>query len=478
MKKNISSSESNRQISNNLIGGFTVVFLGRILDVALSFINNVLLVLLMSIEEVGAYFLCFSLIAMLATIARLGLGKTCVRLVAEYKEKKDNDFLIATIFNVLILGLLSSVGVAIILNFDFSTSLVYSLFESDLLIISINLASIWLVFFSMQNILSEVFRGFGDIKFATLFGGLLTRVVLFSAFLFLYTTDQGGLQLVVFSSVSAYAINVLISSLFILRLFKQNFTSINNKHKSNFLRKKVIFSSFNEISKISWPLWFSATFSFFLIQSSVWIVGAFESEQTVAIYGVAERLITLVAIPMFVVNAVIPKFIVSMTLTGQTYKLDKILRIISSLAIIPCLLLSTLFFFYGEIFIKSVFGAEYLESLPVLFALFLGRFFYMLVGPCENVLNMTGNQLSVMLVTLFSGGLAVILSLLLVSEYSALGVAFAFSVAMVVERIILLILVNKYCGVSTHVSLKYLREGLMLMLSFIGNRKNEHNNLS
>jgi O-antigen/teichoic acid export membrane protein len=62
----------------------------------------------------------------------------------------------------------------------------------------------------------------------------------------------------------------------------------------------------SEIIKISWPLWITNLTLFVLVQSALWVMGLFRSPEEVAVYGAAVRAITLVTMPLLIVNLVVP----------------------------------------------------------------------------------------------------------------------------------------------------------------------------
>ena len=74
---------------------------------------------------------------------------------------------------------------------------------------------------------------------------------------------------------------------------------------------------------ISWPIWLSGIASFGLIQSGILIVGIYHGESVAATYGIAERLVTFVAMPMIIINAVVPPMIIKMTLEKEKSDLYK-----------------------------------------------------------------------------------------------------------------------------------------------------------
>ena len=63
------------------------------------------------------------------------------------------------------------------------------------------------------------------------------------------------------------------------------------------------------------PFLLIALTSFVLLSADVWILGFFD--QDVAVYGMASRLVTFVAMPLLVVNLVLPPIVAEMYARGR-----------------------------------------------------------------------------------------------------------------------------------------------------------------
>jgi O-antigen/teichoic acid export membrane protein len=63
---------------------------------------------------------------------------------------------------------------------------------------------------------------------------------------------------------------------------------------------------------VSWPMWVTNITLFVGTQTDIWIVGAFRSQEEVAIYGAAVKLVLMVALPLQIVSTVVPPLITEM----------------------------------------------------------------------------------------------------------------------------------------------------------------------
>jgi len=169
-------------LKRRLLSGGAWAFAGKIITVISSLVVNFLLARLLTPEEMGAYFLTFSLVSVAAMIAQLGLSQTVVRLVAESIGTGQPGRAAAAIRIVFRFGAIGSLLMAGFLALGIGAWIARTVFDSTIMAGVILLASLWVMVMTCQNLLAESFRGFHDIRLATIFGGLVTSVL--SALLF------------------------------------------------------------------------------------------------------------------------------------------------------------------------------------------------------------------------------------------------------------------------------------------------------
>ena len=132
-----------------------------------------LLARMLSEQELGAYFLALSIVSLGAVVGSLGLPKTVVGLVAESMGVGRSGRARRVIRTVLGLGVFGALGIglAYLLVGDLVSE---HLFHSSLLVGVTGLLAGWIAIAVVQEITAEAFRGFHDIRLATLLGGLAT----------------------------------------------------------------------------------------------------------------------------------------------------------------------------------------------------------------------------------------------------------------------------------------------------------------
>jgi len=316
------------------------------------------------------------------------------------------------------------------------------MFNSPLIAGVTGLAAMWVIVTSFQGLISETFRGFHDIRLATVFGGLITSVLSAISFAILWVL-QGHIVLgnAIIVSISTGAISSLLAGIFLRRKL------------SKFEGGSTIKS--REVLSIAWPLLVANFTMFALTQMDLWILGVFRTPEEVGIYGATWRLMALVAMPLLIANAVLPPMIAKLYVKGRKKELERVLRTVATLSGIPAIAVLLSFIFFGKFLLGFIFGNFYREGASVLAILSMGQFVNVWAGSCGLTLVMTGHQLTLMLISAVCGFIAVVGAICLVNTYGSEGVAGATAFAMILQNILMLFFTKHKIGIWTHVRPNY-----------------------
>jgi len=436
-----------QSIKEKLLRGGAWAFVGKLFTAMAVLIINSLLARLLSPEDMGAYFLTFSLVLLVTTIAQLGLTQSIVRFVAESMGEGNPGKARKSVVLSLRLAALGAGAGACFITFGGGQWVAERIFDSSAISSVIGLAGVWVIIITFQQLMAEVYRGFHDIRLATIFGGLVTSVLSMLLFTVLWFWQGGaGLYQIVLLALLAGLSSVLVSSVFLWHKL-ESISSVDSSESEASLRVIMI---------TSWPLLVSNITFLLLSQADLWIVGAFCSPANVATYGAALRMVALITMPLLIVNAVVPPLIAEMFAQKKITELEKALRLVCSLAAFPALVLLGLFVFNGDFILGLVFGDYYKGAAVVLAILSVGQLVNVWVGSCGQVLMLTGYQISMMVITLVSGSMMVLLAYAMVEPYGVVGVASASAMGMILQNVLMLFYVKNKVGIWTHISLNHL----------------------
>jgi len=360
---------------------------------AANFAATVLLARLLTQEAFGEYGLASSLVTTGALLAPLGVQYAAVRLVATAMATARPGHAAGTVATVLRYGLLGNAIVAGSLLLG-GAAWLGDLWSAPALGASAAGIVAWLVLTSLQVLLSEVFRGFQDLKLATLFGGVIswTLTVILLAVVWIargsITLDQ-----VIAIGIVATVGNAIVA----LALLRRKLRSLGTPERSPAA----------EVLGIALPLWINGITAVILGQVDLWIVGSYLPKSDVAIYFLAVRLVGMVTVWLLLVNTIVPPFIAELYARGETKRLERVLRQTATLAGVPAFTVLLTFLLLGGAILGLVGGAEYRAGAVVLAILSVGQLVNVVGGSASITLAMTGYHTVQMWITIASSAATV-----------------------------------------------------------------------
>ena len=447
-----------RLLKRRLLSGGAWATGGRILVASTGLISSALLARLLTPQALGTYFLAYSILNVGTSLGQLGLTGTVVRLVAEGMGLNLFGRVRRVIGVVLGVGTLGALGVGLAYLL-FGDNLAQIVFKAPALAAITGLVAGWIMVGSLQGVLGEIFRGFHDVRLATILGGQTTggaaaggaTVALLTASLFLLwlVNGQATLATVVLLAICSGAASTLVAGWLLHRTVRAlPPQTLDDDPKTN--PKKVL----REVLSISLPLLIVTLVMMVRTNGDIWTLGAFLPQREVALYGAANRLVNMVTMPMVIVTAVAPPLIAEMYSQGRREDLEHALRSMATLSGIPAWLASMACIFFPSAILGLVYGNYYREGAAVLALLSIGLFASVCAGSCGIVLAYTGHQKTLMVITIVSSTATLIAMLAVVEPYGIVGVAMARMAGQVLQNGIVLLVVKQKTGMWTHVRLR------------------------
>jgi O-antigen/teichoic acid export membrane protein len=444
-------------LRRRLLSGSAWALGGRILVALAGLISSALLARLLTPGDLGTYFLAYSILNVGTSLGALGLTGTVVRLVAQ--DMGLHHFgrvrrVIGVAVGVGTMGALS-LGLAYLL---FGDDLARGVFGAPALAAITGLVAGWIMVVTLQGILGETFRGFHDVRLATILGGQTTgaatglaTVTLLTAALFLLwvTNGQATVATVVLLAICSGAVSTLVAG-WLLRRKVKNLPPPTPDESLKSDRREML----REVLSISLPLLAVSVVMMVRTNGDIWILGAYLPQDQLALYGAANRLVKMVAMPMAIVTAVTPPLIAEMYSQGRREALQRVLRSTATITGIPAWLASMACIFFAGPILGLVYGSYYREGAVVLALLSVGTLVSVCVGSCGIVMAYTGHQKTLMVVTTVTSAATLIAMLVVVGPYGIVGMAVLNMVGSVLQSGIVLLMVKHKTGMWTHVGFK------------------------
>ncbi|USE68114.1 hypothetical protein CTT31_02820 [Pseudoalteromonas maricaloris] len=398
----------------------------RILGAAMAFLFNLAIAHQLGAEQSGYFFLAFSLVMIFSAIARLGFDNTVLRFTS------------ANSFN--------GKTVKAILHF----SLKYSLPVAFLLML--------LVYFTAPFLANMVFD---KPEIVTTLRSISPAII--------------GLVIVALVAMSLQARHKLIASIpcqniahFVLcgvAIICLNVESASSTalYLSLSLASTACFfywlslRGLNDLGRTvsEGELWISARPNWVIMmmsQAVQWfapiMVGVFLISEQVAFFSVAQRIALLTSFVLMAVNLVVaPKFS-AFNSKGDLEGIRKTALFSVRLLVVSAFPIVLVMLLFPE-FLMGLFGEEFKQGAAILQILVLGQAVNVVTGSVGFLLQMTGHERDMRLVTLISGFGVLISVPIFTKLYGAIGAAIATSFFISLQNLLAVYFVKKRLGFNT-----------------------------
>lgn len=438
--------------SRFISGGFWALS-GKIISGVATFGANMLLARLLAPEDMGSFFLIFSIVMTFSIIGQWGLGRGLVKLVASELAGGNTGRARSAIISSFIIVTLICLVLALLMLSPAGEWFLKNLSGSEQLATIAGLTGIWIIVLALQRIVSESFRGFHDIRLATIFGGVVTAVLSMIFYLFVWLSDaQLELKLAVQLMILAFGINLVIGSGFLLKRIR----SLEQGSEPGL----------SQVARFGLPLMLTNVSLFAVLEFHMWVLAYYQPESEVALYGASLRLVMLLAIPLTIINAVIPPMVVDMYSRKQYDRVQNLLQKTATIMGLPAIAVFVLIVVFGAEILGLVFGEIYTAAYIPFVILAVGQLINVFTGSPGILLTMSGHERVVMKTALGASTLGVITSLIGVQWYGATGVALGYAVGIVVNNVAMWAYSWNKLSIRTH-------GNVLLLVSLINSLQNK-----
>ncbi len=424
-----------------LLSGGAWALGGKIITALTGLATFALLSRLLTPPEMGFYWLAYSIVLFGGTAGTMGLNNAVVRLIAErmgLNAPGKARRIVNLVFGLGLAGALGMGGAYLLAGDVIATKIL----ESPQHAAANALIAGWIIVAVLQQLVSETFRGFHEIRLATIFGGLASGLILLGSLGAIWLAGKATLATVLSVTVISVAASAAIGSCALFNKVSA-LSGIGNENDNDRI---------GEILRISWPLLIANLTHFAVTQADVWILGAFRAQEELAIYGAAARLMTIIVMPLMLLNAVVPPIVAELHVQGKKEAMETTLRSTAAIAGFPALLALLAFIFFGKPILTLIYGEFYARGAVVLAILSLGQLVNVWAGSCGITLMMTGNQTIRMGIAVISALLAIGGGIWAVQSHGMAGVAIASASTMICQNVAMVLFVKNKVGVWTHAS--------------------------
>lgn len=426
-------------MKSRLISGGVWALTGKLIVAFCSLAINAMLARLLSPEEMGVYFIVITWVAIAALVAQLGLGTAVIKLLGQALGKHDFGAARGVIRAAVIWALFGATAMSLITYTQPGRWAATALFDAPSMVLVLGAAAVIVALTSLQNLVAETLRGFGDIPRATATGGLITAIVFVVVLaLYMISSARASLHTVLWGNAIALSAGTALGVYWLIRAYRT--LSVERAKPAPAL------------ASLAAPMLLISICGFILMQADLWILGMYQPQAQVALYGAASRLAGTLWMISAVVTAVLAPVIARKCARGEMHDLEKLLRAAATASALAALPIVAAFAVFSSEILSLIYGAYYAQGAPVLAFLAVGLFTNLLLGMRGYVLLMTGHERALMRIMLMSAALNVVGCTIAARYGSIASVALAAVAANLLSYLFETWLVRKTTGIWTFFS--------------------------
>jgi O-antigen/teichoic acid export membrane protein len=382
---------------------------------------NILIARALPPTDVGAYFVIVNLVGILALVSMLGLNQAIVRGVSEAMTRGRPAAAGAAVRTALRLTAAVSIAFGIVYLLV-GHAIGENIFGST----AIAGATVWIAVFipltAYRLLVPEAFRGFSDIKWATILGDAATNVTLAAA---LAVIVIGGwatsLTQVLMISVVLAAALVVVS----LGRLRDKIRPLGVEAGGG--RALILIALPLLATNLSWNL---------MVQIDTILLGAFRSGADVAYYVAGSRLAALLLVPLLIGMSFLAPLITELWTQQRFHDLERLLRTTAAATGVASGIGLVFLAVLGPAALTFLFGDYYSRGGTVLLVLSTSSFLTSMGGYSGLALMMAGEQMAAMLITMFVAVLTIAGTAVAADTAGALGVAIAMACGVTLQNVL------------------------------------------
>jgi O-antigen/teichoic acid export membrane protein len=426
------------------------VIAGRILGVAATVSSSAMLARELSPDDFGRFLLINTIMVFGTVVAVFGLNNAGIRFIAVNLATGD---LAAARWSFHLCLLAAGLAAAICCSLMYLGLVTWgdSLFHEPTLRQLAPLIAGCVGLFAGMMLVSELLRGFHELRFASLLNGpsggsaanCLFIALLATSLLFVGRPTLTRTVLLQFAAVALVLPGGAIC------LFRTARARWGDAWRGDTRRSGI---TIGQLLAVSVPLMLTQVLMATLLQVDLWIASRWFTKSDLALYGAARRMMVLVAIPTQMVALTVLSSIPELYAQGRVSELQLLLQKSATLAGLPSLALTVLLIVAPGWALSILFGNFYAAAAGPLVFLALGQLVATWVGTAQLVLALTGHHNAGLVVNVIST-LAFFLIGPLAAQGGMLSMAMTSASIMALQSIAFWLLTVRLTGVWTNARL-------------------------
>ncbi len=343
------------------VKGIAVVFIINIIAAFVGYLIRIVLARNLTVAEYGLFFAVFTLINFLAMFSNLGTGQALVKYIPEFLVKKKPDKIKSSIVIAVGIQLVIITFFAVVL-FAFSGFLAHKYFKTPLAVPVLLLFILIMFFAYFRTLLRNVYQAFQRMTaFVVIY---FAENFLILIFLLSFFFIKKNIFAAVYSHIIAYALILIIFTLFLFKIF-------------NFFEHKIAVKKplVKKLLKFGIPVMFSSIGGIIILYTDTLILTYFRSLEEVGIYNVVVPTVMMLIFFAKSVMSVIFPMTSELWARNKRKFLEKGLILLEKYSFIIILPVSLVVLVFSGTILSLMFGAEYSLGATTMQVLIVGIIF-------------------------------------------------------------------------------------------------------
>lgn len=410
---------------------------GMLLGLLLQFVARLIIARYSSETNYGIFSLALAVLSISAILACLGLDYGATRYIAYFRAKGDIARVRGAMSTYIQLSTAISLLIGIALFFGAKT-IALNIFHTPDLIPAFRIFAIGLPFLTIISTLTDIFRGFDQVKPQAYFKYISLNTLFI---LLLLAVMLAGLPFVTvfYAYLAAIALTFTATVIFTTKKLPYPITSAEKKPTPSIKRELLSFSL---------PLLVVAVLITIINWTDTLILGYFKTPAAVGFYSAAYPLAQFIYMPMgalLLIYVPIATRLYSQNLLAELRRNYTILTKWLTFLTLPAFLILCLF---PEAVLNLFFGTAYSAAAPALRILSFGFMLNNLLGPNTATLIAMGRSRFVMWATLAVVTLNIALNIALIPPLGIVGAAIALAASYTLAHGIVSVKLYSLCQVQ------------------------------
>lgn len=198
---------------------------------------------------------------------------------------------------------------------------------------------------------------------------------------------------------------------------------------------------------IGLPIGLTNAMAVFTANVDVLFLAYWRGTEAAGLYRPAVQVANLVSFMLAASNAIVAPVIAELYWSGRTSELQRALRLASAMVSVVAVVAGTVLSLTGK-FVLGLFGTSFVAVYPALLILLAGQLLNALSGPTGVFMSMSGHERQAMWIFAASTAIVIVLNLVLVPLFGALGAALATAAGMASWNIPIVLFLRRHLQVD------------------------------